>query len=115
MANKITKSEMFKQIASHLTDVDEINFINHEIELLANKAERAKNATKKPSKVQIENETLKSEIANFVATNGDTYIKDVVEKFDITSQKATPLMNALVDDGKLAKRVEKRKAIYTVA
>ena len=31
---KITKKEMFAQIRNHLTNPQEIEFINHEIELL---------------------------------------------------------------------------------
>lgn len=112
---KMTKSEMFSRIASHLTDVDEIAFINHEIELLANKAERAKNATRKPTKVQAENEVLKASILDFVASVGTATIKAVAENFDKSSQKVTPLMNALVEEGKLTKVVEKRVAKYSLA
>jgi predicted HTH transcriptional regulator len=111
---KITKKEMFERIVARLTDVDEINFINNEIALLDRKSERAKNATRKPSKVQVANENLKSEILDFMATVDNATIKDVSAKFEISSQKATPLMNALVEDGKLNKVVEKRVAKYSL-
>jgi len=111
---KMTKSEMFARIASHLTDVEEIAFINHEIDLLANKAERAKNASRKPSKVQVANEGLKAEMLDYIASVGSVVIKDIASKFDISSQKATPLLNALVDEGKLIKAVEKRVAHYSI-
>ena len=42
---KMTKIEMFTLIATHLTNKDEIDFINHEIELLENK----KSSVRKPS------------------------------------------------------------------
>jgi predicted HTH transcriptional regulator len=112
---KLTKSEMFARIALHLTDAEEVAFINHEIELLANKAQRAKNASRKPSKVQVENEALKAEIVDYVASNGSVTIKAVAEAFDKSSQKVTPLMNALVEEGKLTKAVEKRVAHYSLA
>jgi len=114
MAKKLTKIEMFENILKGLTNADEIAFIENEIDLLKRKAERSKNATRKPSKVQVENESLKAEILDYVATVDNATIKAVAEKFDKSSQKITPLMNALVNEGKLTKVVEKRVAKYSI-
>ena len=51
---KMTKKEMFAQIKTRLTNAEEIAFIEHEIELLENKA----SGTRKPTSTQVENEKL---------------------------------------------------------
>ena len=55
---KMTKKEMFNQILTHLTDAEEIAFINHEIELLNRKHNSDKD--KAPTKTQVENEKIKT-------------------------------------------------------
>jgi hypothetical protein len=117
MANKVTKRDYFEMIKTAMADnTDVVAFCNREIELLDKKAERAKNATRKPTKTQIANEALANDVYDFVANAGaKVAIKDVADNFAISSQKATPIMNGLVDAGKLVKTVEKRKAFYTVA
>lgn len=117
MANKVTKRDYFTMIKSAMADnADIVAFCDHEIELLDAKALRAKNATRKPTKAQLENAALADEIVDYVASAADRVtIKDVADKFDKSSQKVTPIMNGLVDAGKLVKVVEKRKAFYSVA
>ena len=70
---KLTKREMFAKILTHLTDEEEINFINHQIELLDNKA----NGVKKPTKTQVENEELKIVIFDFLKTVDSASIVDI--------------------------------------
>ena len=115
---KLTKREIVSAMLNEPTIVSNADYkayLENELVLLANKAERAKNASRKPTKAQVENEALKAEMLAYVAENASATIKAVAENFAISSQKATPLMNALVDEGKLVKVVEKRVARYSVA
>lgn len=109
----MTKRDYFNKIKTLVSDTDVIAFCDAQIALLDKKAEASKNATRKPTKVQIANEALKNDILGFIADK-TVVIADVAANFDLSTQKVTPLMNALVSDGKLAKTVEKRKAHYSV-
>ena len=112
----MTNKEKFLKVRACLTDTDLIAFIDERIAILDRKAEASKNATRKPSKTQVENETLKTDILGFVSNaNGRMTIADVKNAFDLSSQKVTPLMNALVDENKLTKVVEKRVSYYSLA
>ena len=111
----MTKIQMFEMIKSHLTSTEEINFINHEIELL-----KSKNANRKPTVNQRENEMFKEAITSFL-------IKNAEEKFTISeiqaqvsdvetlsNQRMSALMNQLVNEGVVKKVYEKRKAYFFV-
>jgi hypothetical protein len=111
----MTKIQMFEMIKSHLTSTEEIEFINHEIELL-----KSKNANRKPTTNQIENNTFKSAIAYFLTEKAE-------EKFTISeiqaqvsgvetlsNQRMSALMNQLVNEGVVKKVYEKRKAYFFV-
>lgn len=110
---KMTKKEMFNQILTHLTDADEIAFINHEIELL----DRKHNPTSKaPTKNQVENEKLK-EILLENMTPGFKYtitnLITVIPEFrDLTNQKVNSLVKQLKDEKKIERIEEKRVAYF---
>lgn len=114
MANKVTKKEMFLKAIAETKDEDLKAFFNHEIELLDRKAERSANATRKPTKNQIANEEIKSNILDYIKEVGDVTIAMIKDHFDLSSQKVTPLVNALVDEGKAVKTVDKRVAHYSI-
>ena len=110
---KMTKKEMFAQIKSHLTDVNEIAFINHEIELLENKA----NQTRKPTATQVENEKIKVEIVEYLGTVESATIGDMQKGAnleEISNQKMSAILKQLVDSGVVTKSYEKRKAYFSV-
>lgn len=110
---KMTKKEMFAQIKSHLTNVDEIAFIDHEIELLENKA----SGSRKPTANQKENENLKVEIVDFLANGGKFSIGDLQKEMpclkDLTNQRVSAILKQLVDSGEIVKTYEKRKAFFS--
>ena len=112
MNKKLTKREMFAQIKTHLTDQDEIAFINHEIELLENKA----GSNKKPTATQVANESLKVVILNYLETVDSATVTDVQKYIgnDITNQKVSALMKQLVENGQINKFYEKRKAYFSI-
>ena len=112
MNKKLTKKEMFAQILTRLSDESEIAFINHEIELLENKA----SGNKKPTATQVANESLKVVILNYLETVDSATVTDVQKYIgnDITNQKVSALLKQLVENGQINKFYEKRKAYFSI-
>lgn len=113
---KMTKREMFNQILTHLTDADEIAFIEHQIELLDKKGS-AKSG--KPTATQVANEAVKVAIVDFMEDGASYSINDFIagvpELAEASNQKVSALMKQLVDAGIVVKFHEKRKAFFTKA
>ena len=117
MANKITKVDNFKAIrdilvANNATQL--IAFVDHELELLANKAERRSNTLTPSQKVGLQ---LKEDIYNILVDNGEPMrIVDIRaakdEWSDYTSQKIAAQLLKLIDEGKAVKEVIKRVNYY---
>ncbi len=111
---KLTKIETFTLIMKELSNPDYIAFIEHEIELLENK----KANVRKPTSNQLENETFKNEIVNFLQNGGKFTITEMCEKIsclkDISNQRVSAIMKQLVDNGIVVKEYEKRKAYFSL-
>lgn len=115
MTKKITKKEMFAQILTHLTDENEIAFINHEIELLNNKA----SGTRKPTANQVANENFKHEILEVLnASDKAMTITEIQENSEalglLTNQRISALLTQLKADNLVERIVDKRKAMFRV-
>ena len=63
-------------------------------------------------KDKTEEDILKEEILDYTGL-GDVKIKQIADEFDISSQRATQILNELVDKGYVTKRVEMRVAYYS--
>ena len=116
MAKKITKIEMFAQIKSHLTNQEEIDFINHEIELLENK----KSSVRKPTANQVANESFMNTIVEVLTENGKPMtIGEIQESNDslalLTNQRISALLTQLKNNGVVVRTEEKRKAYFSMA
>ena len=115
---KITKKEMFNLIKGVAGLTDEMkSFIDHEIELLDKK-----NASKKPTKAQTENETYKAEVLKVFAEVGEGATLTVTEILkasevlkEFSTQKVSALCKLLEGDGLLVKVTDKKKTFYKVA
>ena len=98
---KITKKENFTEIAAFLTEVGKIEWadvINHEIELLDNKAAKAKATA---AKKKTEGDALRDAV-QAVLTDEFQTIKEITEKvefegFDGSQAKVQYRLNALVN------------------
>jgi len=118
MANtkKMTKREMFEQIkASYPLTEAEVEFIDHELELLAKK----NSAEKKPTAVQVANEGIKDAIVNGME-KGKQYtvtdlMKSIPECAELSNQRVSALVRQLVNDEILVRTEEKRKAYFSLA
>lgn len=110
---KITKMEMFERVLSRLTDPTEIEFIQHQMDLL-----QSKNANRKPTTTQKENEVFKELIEYFLVENAEEKFNiseiqaKVPEVEKLSNQRMSSLMKQLVESGKVNKTYEKRKAYF---
>lgn len=110
---KPTKREMFDGLLKMpgLSQA-QIDFINHEIELLTKK----NSGEKAPTATQKANEVLKTEIFNDMEINRLYTVTEVIKEIPaaagLTNQKVSPLMNQMVADGKLVKTTEKRRSYF---
>lgn len=111
---KLTKTQMFNQIKAHLTDKDEIAFIDHEIELVTKK-----NASKssKPTKKQEANADIKTALYEAMEDGKPYTIGEMQKAFDcladLTNQKVSALVRQLKDEGKVERTEIKRVAYFT--
>lgn len=95
---------------------DAVKFLDGRIEITAKKnANRGENA--KPTKVQIENEGIKSVILSTLTTTptsiGDL-MKSSVELGAYSNQKISALLTQLLTDGKVVRTAVKGKAFYAL-
>lgn len=119
MANnkKMTKSQMFNQILSNypLTPA-EVEFIEHELELLAKK----NSAEKKPTAQQVANQGVAEAIIAHMSAEPTRLftitelIKEVPACADLTNQRVSAIVRNLKDEGKVERIEEKRKAYFRV-
>ena len=120
MANKVTKMDKFNALLA-LDEVQAnsalVDFIKHEMELLANK--NAKRSDK-PTAAQKENAEIADEVPN-VMESGKKYrlseIKALIPKLASASgtQRIAAICRKLEDSGVLVKTVDKRVIYYSLA
>ena len=113
---KVTKRMRFEQIKALVSDNEElVAFIDHELQLLDKKNSRSG----KPTKVQLENETIKDTIFNILQTTGKpvtvTQLLATDELDGLSNQKVSALLKQLRESGKVVRTVEKKVAYYSIA
>ena len=94
-------------------NADMVAFIDHEIELLSKKS-----GSKKPTATQIANEGYKATILEVLSDEGMTateVLKSHTDFEDMSNQKISSLLNALVKEGKVVKETDKNKTLFRVA
>ena len=112
---KLTKKEKFamlKAIPAVAENPMLVEFIDHEVELLTKK----NTSEKKPTANQIANEAIKAEILCAMEFDKLYTCTDIIKEVEVCNglnvQKISPLMNQLVEAGKLEKLTEKRKTYF---
>lgn len=121
---KTTKKDYFyalRALVEHTENVSDknalIGFIDNELALLAKKANSAKS---KPSKSQVENESIKEAI---ITTLNEAEKALTITEFqtaypefaEYSNQKMSALFKQLVDAGAVEKTVVKKKSYFSVA
>lgn len=111
---KMTKKDYFNQLLKNYDlTTDEINFINHEIELLENKNS---SNNKRMTANQKDNEKLKNDILDVMVDDTAYSVTDIQKLLGLESnQKTSALLRQLKDDGKVIRFEEKRKAFFKKA
>ena len=110
---KREKFEMLKAMAEVQSNPMLMEFIDHELELLAKK-----NASeKKPTAQQMANEGLKQTIMDALTENGGLMtVTDVQKSCEelsaLSNQRVSALLRQLKDDGKVERVEDKRKAYF---
>ena len=118
---KITKREKFEMLVN-LAEVKAnpmlVEFIEHELELLAKKNASGEG---KMTATQKENKELKDKIFECMEEEPNKLftISDMLKLFpccaDLTNQRVSALVRQLKEDGKVERVVEKRKAFFKIA
>lgn len=116
---KITKRERYTELLG-LSDVmtrpELVEFIEHELELLARKNTTA-NGEKKLSAVQKANEELKASIHAEMEKNRLYTVTEMTKELTccdgLSTSKVSAMVTQMKDAGLVAKTVEKRKAYYS--
>lgn len=116
---KVTKRDRYETLLNLdavKADAELTAFIKHEIELLDKK-----NTDKKPTAKQTENEGYKAAILAYMVPGTMYQVSDFVKNVPeivadgIVAQRVTPMVTALVKDGKLIRTEDKRKAYFSLA
>ncbi len=113
---KMTKREKFEML-KNIQDVAEnpilIEFINHELELLAKK----NSGEKKLTAVQIANESIKDAIYEAMIPNRLYSVTEIIKEIpacaDLTNQRVSALLRQMMPE-RIERVEEKRKAYFRV-
>ena len=117
MANKITKREVITMMLSDETVKHNemyVAYLEHELELLDNKK-----ANKKATKNQEENVAYMETILGVLAQSEKGLTVTEIMKSDetlseLSNQRVSALLKKLVDENKVVRATEGRKAIFSV-
>ena len=121
---KLTKKDYFAQIrAIVINDPELVAFVDHEVELLTKK-----NTGNSQTKVQKENETVKTILINELAKIGRAVTitelmneSPVVKEYTLengnklTNQKISAIFKQLVEAKELVKVTDKKKSYFSIA
>lgn len=116
---KITKREKFEMLAN-IAEVQAnpmlVEFIEHELELLAKK----NSAEKKPTAVQVANEGIKEVIVETLKAKGEKMTISEMQKVneelgELSNQRISALIRQLLADNIVERVEEKRKAYFKLA
>lgn len=114
---KITKKDRFNEIKAIVAEMgrdDLVAFCEHELELLASKSGKRSD---KPTKKQIENESIKAEILDFLGTVDRAKVGDITKALGdkvTSSQQVSALITQLKNDGKVARSTEKKDIFFSI-
>jgi hypothetical protein len=113
--NKKTQKDFFEEfivLAKESGRDDLVEFCNDRIEKLSRKS-----SSKKPTKTQVENESIKEtilEVLGEVAPATATMIA-IDPRVNVSNQKVTALLRQLIKSGDVVKATEKGKSLFSLA
>lgn len=117
MANKITKKDRYTEMISLFEEMgrtDLVEFCQHEVELVTKKS-----GNRKPSAVSEQDERLKAitvEVLSDMEKGGT--VSDISKGHEelrgLSNQKMAAILKKLIEDGKVVKEMDKKKAIFSL-
>lgn len=111
---KLTVVEMYEAIISKTEGVlsqGELDFLKQRAELHAKK-----NASRKPTKAQTENEVIKGQIVEFLKDGNSYTVGEIQKAVGLESnQKTSALVRQLKEVGVVVRKEEKGKAYFSLA
>jgi predicted transcriptional regulator len=114
MAKKMTIVEMYEKVmekAKGVLSAEELEFLKERAELHAKK-----NASRKPTKAQTENETIKASILEFMESGKAYTVTEIQKGVGLDSnQKASALIRQLKESDLVTRSEVKGKAYFTKA
>ena len=118
MTNKLTNVVAMEMAIEAVKENEGSVELIEKLEKIKEGFEKKKSSTKKTA-TQEENEKLKEIIVNFLTESEKRFTatelaKEVPELEELTNQRITSLLTALVKDFKVKREVEKRKAYFFV-
>ena len=119
-STKVTKRERFSQLMEIVktskveNSAELVAFIEHEVELLTKKNSRSG----KPTKTQVENETIKAQIISVLERVGKpmtvTQLLAESEFTGLSNQKISALLTQLRKSDEVVRTIEKKVAFYSL-
>lgn len=113
MADKHTKRELFETLVVFASAAEAdawiIDGLNHELDLLAKRANGAKGKTK----TQIANDSVKHDIVNAIA-GGHTRAGEIAEVCGVSVQKVSALLRQMVDVGSVKRETDKKVTTFSL-
>lgn len=113
---KMTYVAALNYVLENVTDLPEA--VADKLTALRDQTEKRNSAERKPTKAQLANEGLKAKVAEVLTADPATVTELMARDADLgalSNQKVSALVNALVDEGKAVKTVEKRKSYFARA
>lgn len=117
MANKVTKREVINSmLANEVIASNEmyVAYLQNELALLDKKAQKKGKSDEELAELS----RLKSVVAETLATVGKGTVTEIQkansELSELSNQKVTSLLKALIEDGTVAKTVEGRKSMFSL-
>lgn len=113
---KITKRDRFNTLLTFdevKANPDMVEFIQHELDLLAKK-----NASeKKPTANQLANEGIKADILDMMEDNTLYTVTEIQKSLgaDFSNQRVSALLRQMIADGVVVRTEDKRKAYFSKA
>lgn len=119
MAMNSEKMTYVKALNTVLTTCELADDVREKLEALRDAQMKRNNSEKKPTKVQQENESLKAHLLETLATlDKAVTVSELMEADEVfgamSNQKVASLVRALVNDGKVERTEEKRKAYFSL-
>lgn len=113
---KMTYVAALNYVLTNVADLPED--VTEKLTALRDQTEKRNTADRKPTKAQVANEALKARVLEVLTADPATVTEIMARDAELgalSNQKVSALVNALVDEGRAVKSVEKRKSYFARA